>query len=321
MTITLERPGVVLDSVGRRTFLAGLAGSGLLAGCATPVPAAAPATTERLVALDEFAGLAALSLGAVPAAVFDTFGYPASRAVFVDAGVTILPSADGLGVEAIAAARPTRIVGVSIPTTVEATDRLTTIAPTTVLEFASTWDVQLRAVAEAIGRTEAATRIIDGLRARIDTTRADLAAAGIAGRTVSVLGSLEGAGFALARSGGTGAVLSALDLARPAAQDVDRPATDPFVVFSGEQLTDHGADHLFVLSGSGYDPAAVTEAPLFGPLRGSAQTSVVLGEMWFGASAFAIDWILSDVRAALLGDGTVRQEADAVRHWSSFARP
>jgi iron complex transport system substrate-binding protein len=256
----------------------------------------------------------------VPAAVFDTFGFPAARAIFVDAGVEVLPSADGTSVEAIAAARPSRILGVSIPTTVEAVDRLTVIAPTTVLEYAAGWEAQLRAVADPIGRADAADQVVDRLRTRVGTTRADLAAAGVAGRTVSVIATLEGEGFALARSGGTGAVLSALGLARPAAQDVDRPTTDPFVEFAGERLTEHDADHLYLLSGSGYDAAALAAAPLCATLRGAPGATEVLGEMWFGGSAFAIDWIVGDLRATLLGDGAVLQEADAVRQWASFAR-
>jgi iron complex transport system substrate-binding protein len=277
--------------------------------------------SRRVVALDEFAGLAALSVGVTPVQIDAVFGYATASAVFDHLGVpTGTAGVDGVDLEAVAALMPTDIIGVSIPTTASAEPDLDDIAPTTVIEYTATWQDQLRTVGEALGRVGEAEDVTTRVEASITTLKADLTAAGLNGTTISIVGYADQL-FALSRTGTVGSLLAQLGLGRPALQDIDTEPTNPFIPMSAEQLTDHDADVVIVLSGAAYPTEPLTESPLWNSLGAVKTDSIALvaAEPWFSANAYGVSWIVDDLRAILLGDGDVGTDADAVERWTSFS--
>ncbi|MFC1464226.1 MAG: ABC transporter substrate-binding protein [Candidatus Brachytrichaceae bacterium NZ_4S206] len=317
--------------ITRRRFIGagGAAIGAALVGCAappsattpTPVPTPTAENALSVVALDEFAGLAVLSLGIKPAQVFITFDYASAEAVFDFAGVQTAPAAaSGVNLEAIAALKPAIIMGVSIPTTVEAKEKLDVIAPTTVIEYTASWQDQLKTTGATVGRMEAADLLIKRLDAAVSALKSDLASAGAAGKTVSVIGALSNDMFALSRTGTVGSILGQVGLKRPAAQDMATEATDPFITISAERLNDHDADLIFLLSGGQYTTDTLTASPIWKTLKAVLANQVVnvVAELWLSSNAFGVDWIVRDLRAALLGTDEVATDADVVSRWLAF---
>ncbi len=322
------------ERITRRRFLigAGALAVGAITGCSAPgasaptatvvVPRTASIATSALVALDEFAGLSALALGVKPASVFLTFGYASAKTVFDFVGVsTMLAAPGGVNLESVAALKPTTIIGISIPTTVAAQEKLNVIAPTTVIEYTASWQDQLKMTGATLGRAEAAATLTSRLDGAVTKLKADLSSAGKAGQTVSVIG-VRGLDtfFALSRTGMVGSMLEQVGLQRPPVQDVATEATNPFILISAEKVGDHDADTIFLLSGGAYKTDALTASALWPTLNAvkSNQVVNVVAELWFSSNAFGLDWIVRDVRAALLGDGAVATEADIVSRWQAF---
>jgi iron complex transport system substrate-binding protein len=327
-------------TLSRRQFLLAASstiGASLLAGCgATPAtPAARPteapkptdtpptATTSAqpvIVALDEFTGLAALTVGAKPARVFLTFEYATAKTIFDAAGVPTSPAfGGGANLEAVAALKPTNIIGISIPTTVEVKDKLNALANTTVVEYTAPWRDQLEIVGKALGRADKAAEVAGRIDKSLASLKSEIAAAGKAGSSVSVIGTLDNQFFALAKSGLVGSILEQIGLKRPALQDVTTEPTNPFVPISAEKLTDHDADRIVLFSGGAYDPKPLTSLALWPQLTAvrDKKVSEVLAEVWFMPNSFGADWIIRDLRAALLGDGTVAKAGDVLGRWDA----
>ncbi|GAB4130205.1 MAG: ABC transporter substrate-binding protein [Roseiflexaceae bacterium] len=325
--------------ISRRRFLIGAAalGIGMVSGCggaapvSSPTPAALPtaqATTTptpaaAVVALDEFAGLSVLSLGIKPVSVFLTFGYGSAKAVFEAAGVATTAAApDGVNLEAVAALKPSAIIGVSIPTTAAAESTLNSIAPTTVIAYTAPWQEQLQVTGAALGRSAEAAALSTRLADLTTALKNDLASAGAADQTISVIGAIESDIFALSRSGSVGSLLEQVGLKRPAAQDVVTEPTNPFIPISAERINDHDADRIILLSGGAYQSDSLTGSALWPALTAvkEEQVIMVVAELWFSSNAFGIDWIIRDLRAALLSDGSVASESDVVSRWQAFAQ-
>ncbi len=321
------------ERITRRRFLigAGALAVGAITGCSAPgasaptatvvVPRTASIATSALVALDEFAGLSALALGVKPASVFLTFGYASAKTVFDFVGVSTMLAAPGdVNLESVAALKPTTIIGISIPTTVAAQEKLNVIAPTTVIEYTASWQDQLKMTGATLGRAEAAAILTSRLDGAVTKLKADLSSAGKAGQTVSVIGARELDTFALSRTGMVGSMLEQVGLQRPPVQDVATEATNPFILISAEKVGDHDADTIFLLSGGAYTTDALTTSALWPTLDAVKANQVfnVVAELWFSSNAFGLDWIVRDVRAALLGDGAVATEADIVSRWQAF---
>jgi iron complex transport system substrate-binding protein len=328
----IERIELAERVISRRRFLigAGALALGSVTGCdpqgeaAAPTATVAPTITSAttvVAALDEFAGLSALALGVKPASVFLTFGYTSAKAVFDFAGVQTTPAApDGVNLESVAALKPTTIIGISIPTTAAAQEKLNLIAPTTVIEYTASWQDQLKVTGATLGRAEAAATLTSQLDGAVTRLKADLAGAGKAGQLVSVISALELDIFALSRTGLVGSMLEQVGLKRPPVQDVATEATNPFIPISAEKIGDHDADTIFLLSGGAYNTDALTASALWTTLGAVKANRIVnvVAELWFSSNAFGLDWIVRDVRAALLDDGAVATEADVVSRWQVF---
>ncbi|MGY1714042.1 ABC transporter substrate-binding protein [Geodermatophilus sp. SYSU D01106] len=311
-----------------RLRIASCAAAGLLvlAGCGTDdePTAAAPtsggsADDQVVVALDDFAAMHALALGVEPDLVLEAFAYESTSAVFDDLGLPTQPYGDALDPEAVAAADPDVVIGVSLPTTVAAEAQLEAIAPTTVVDYTAGWDEQLATVAGALGREDEAAAV----RERLDEQTADLAAdleeAGVAGSVVSVVGD-NGGFFSPPGATAVGSLLAGVGLTRPPAQETAGSAESPFALFGAETLTDHDGDVLFLLSGGPYLTEGLTGSPLWSGLQAVRDDAVheVSGEVWLSASAFSVAWVLDDLRAVLLDGGTAATGAEAPERFAEF---
>ena len=299
----------------------------VLAGCGADDEPAAPsaaadgsaADDQVVLALDDFAAMHALTLGVQPDLVLKVFEYESTSAVFDDLGLDTRPYGAELDLEAVAAAQPDVVVGVSIPTTAAVEAQLGEIAPTTVVDYSAGWDAQLGSVAAALGREDEAAALRGRLEEETATLATDLAEAGRAGTVTSVVAD-NGGFFSPPAETAVGSVLSAVGLARPPAQEEAGDPASPFALFTAETLGEHDGDELFLLSGGPYATDGLTASPLWAGLRAVQGGAVheVSGEVWLSASAFSVDWVLDDVRAALLGEGEPATTAEAPARFAEF---
>jgi iron complex transport system substrate-binding protein len=278
----------------------------------------APDDPGVVVALDDFAAMHALSVGVRPDFVFDVFEYETSRAIWADNGISTVPYGTELDVEKVISAKPDVIIGVSIPTNVAKKDTLAKIAPTTILDYTADWRVQLTEAAKAIGRAEAAQKLVQKVDADIAALKRDLPAG--ADRTVSILGQNAVDTFSVPEQSGLGTLVRDAGLDRPAAQKVRKEATSPFISVSLETLTDHDAPTMFLMTGGAYDPKSLKASPLWNRLQAVQRNKVyeVCAEMWFAASPFAVDWVVDDLRATLVDGKPAATPAQAAAKFKTF---
>lgn len=281
-----------------------------------------PTEIGRLVALDQPAALNAIALGVEPAVVYAGFqSQPALDEILASYDITPEPlSLASPSFEAVAGARPDLVLGSGHPGTIASYDTYSEIAPTVVVPFAADWRRQLDVTAQALGRGEDADRLVAQVDQRIDELRAAFAERGVAGTTVSVVGSIRDQPFAFPRSGLAGRLLDDLGLARPAAQDVDVAADQGFVLFSPERLTEHDADVLVTVADAAYDTdQVITTSPLYDGLHAVRADRVfrASADMWLGALPFAAVWIVEDLATILLHDDQP-DTTNALERWRAL---
>ncbi|MGL4177059.1 MAG: ABC transporter substrate-binding protein [Dermatophilaceae bacterium] len=274
---------------------------------------------RRIVALDDFAAVQALSLGVRPDYVLTAFRYETTKAVFDDLGIRTGPYGAELSVEKVLAERPDIVIGVSLPTTVDKEKQLAERADVTIVDYAGSWQDQLRETAAALGRQSQAAEVEQRVQAQVADLRADLRGNGLAGERISVIGDNEGL-FSPPSDTVLGSVLTDVGLARPDAQR--KANTPPFVTFSAEGLLDHDGDHVFVLDEAAYDGDGLARSPLWPRMQAVADDAVarVNGETWLGTSAFSVDWVLRDLRSVLVDGSAPATGADAAARFAQFTR-
>ncbi|TCK25713.1 ABC transporter substrate-binding protein [Pseudonocardia endophytica] len=311
-----------------------LAGLLVLTGCGSagtaPAPAAGgavdhaagrtevPADAQRVVALDENAGLLLYELGKQPVEALGTFSSVGVKEILTQAGTPVEPADFAAPpVERVAALNPDLIVGSATPGAIEAYPRLSQVAPTVLAGYSDPWSKQLAVAGAAVNKADVAQQRTATLQTKIDDTRRELQERGIAGQSVSVLGSISGFPFALPSESSAGELITGLGLTRPKAQAPGAPMTEGGIAVSPERLSEHDADHILVLTGSMWSDKEITGLPTAGQLRGPKAT--VDGEQWTNTNPFAVDWMLRDMRAVLLNDGTVGTGADVVARWRQYS--
>jgi iron complex transport system substrate-binding protein len=283
---------------------------------------AVPVTDDGMVALDPTVATELLAIGVTPthSAMYSYEGdaaYEARQQFLRDRGVELVEP-DNL--ELIAQAQPTLIVGAQSPGSDELIDDLEKIAPVLVTGASTPWDESLQLLGQATGHHEQAQAVIRRIDAELSATKAAIEAAGLGGKTVSVM-SACGAGAFCVYSGdrAAGTVLADLGFARPDTHGQNALGVEyGYTSISEEELGELVAPIIFVLSGSVQHgaPSPVTN-PLF-DVRNSTYGEVDFAA-WYGASALDVPWILNDIRAVLLGDGTViRDKAAAVAFFEQF---
>ncbi len=191
------------------TSVAAVAMAALMAGCgaaAEPAPSVAAAPTgdafpvtiehslgtttietepRRVVTVGYTDQDAVLALGVVPVATTEWFGdqpgalYPWAAAELRGAPLPqVLPTANPVPIEQIAALDPDLILSVYGGLKQEDYDKLVQIAPTVtqpegVQSYGATWDVQTEIIGRALGRSAEADRLVSDIQSKIDSVRQD----------------------------------------------------------------------------------------------------------------------------------------------------
>ncbi|MEM9132658.1 MAG: ABC transporter substrate-binding protein [Actinomycetota bacterium] len=269
------------------------------------------ATDAGVYVLDESAAVGLLTLEVEPLAVERFFQDVAVAPVLELTGVNTV---DPGSVEAIAAAEPSLIVGVGHPTFLEARPQHEGVAPVVTPDFTTSWSDQLEVFATATGTTDRAGAVTAAVQARIDTLRADLAAAGFDGGEASIIQTFGSDYYSYGPTTLAGDLLQQLGFTRSEIQtDTDQFG---FVQISPELLAQEtDADVVFAVAGSDSGGVSVLDHPTVDV--GDTPAGVVL-EVWFQNHALAAWIILDDIEAILLGDGRTTSLDDVADVWTDL---
>lgn len=281
-----------------------------------------PVTDDGIWALDPATATELLAIGVTPThsarhPFEGDVAYEARHRVLRDRGVELVEPDE---LELVAQAQPHLIIGTQALSSDELMDDLEKIAPVLVTGASMPWDANLELLGRATGHHEQARAVIQRIDSEIAATKADIDAAGLAGQTVSVM-SACGAGEFCAYSGdrAAGTVLADLGFARPGSHGQNATGVEyGFTSISEERLGDLVAPIVFILAGSvQYGSPSPLTNPLF-DVRNSTHGEVDFSA-WYGAGALDVQWVLTDIRAVLLGHGAViRDETGAVAFLEKF---
>lgn len=309
-----------------------LVGAVVLVGCGgespTPETAAAqtrsvthelgsvevPVQPRTVVAVDELAGLAALSHGITPAVVYTSVGDKGAQAVLREAGVELVDVQVAAlpATEELARRAPDLILGTG-PQAQIGTDyaQVSKLAPTIVLPVSGDWREMTTDLGDLLGDPEGAARQIAGVEARLAE-----AATASNGRVLSLLGNSFGTNnFTMPQNAPISALIREAGFTRPAGaqqETVDGYST----VLSAEQIPEHDGELVVVPAGTWYDAEALLALPTAATLRGPVSTP--LAEAWFGTSPFAFFVAATDLRTLATGQGELSTEAAVPALWAQF---
>jgi iron complex transport system substrate-binding protein len=179
---------------------------------------AVPVTDDGIWALDPTAATELLAIGVLPthSARYPYEGdaaYEARHQLLRDRGVELVEPDD---LELVAQAQPDLIVGTQTPSSDELIDDLEKIAPVLVTGASTPWAESLELLGRATGHHEQAHAVIRRIDSETAATEADIEAAGLAGRTVSVMSACSAGGYCVySGDRAAGTVLADLGFARP----------------------------------------------------------------------------------------------------------
>jgi ABC-type Fe3+-hydroxamate transport system substrate-binding protein len=213
---------------------------------------------ERVVVLDTGEIDEALALGVVPVGTATPNGTIPSYLQPQLEGSTNVGSLDGLRLEAIAALKPDLILGSQLRVD-DLYDELSAIAPTVLsIRPGFPWKENLLLAGAALGEETKATDLLNEYQRRADAIRARFTQP----PKISLLRFMPERIRLYGKFSMIGVVLRDVGLPRPANQDIDELATQ----ISPERISEADADWIFYSS--------------YGPKDGTAEGSVVGGELW-----------------------------------------
>jgi iron complex transport system substrate-binding protein len=213
---------------------------------------------ERVVVLDGGEIDQALALGVVPIGTATPNGTIPSYLQPQLAGSTNVGSLDGLRLEAIAALQPDLILGSQLRVD-ELYDQLSAIAPTVLsIRPGFPWKENLLLTGAALGEETKATELLNDYQRRADAIRERFDQP----PTISLLRFMPERIRLYGNLSMIGVVLRDVGLRRPANQDIEELAVE----ISPERVSEADADWVFYSS--------------YGPKDGTAEGSVVGGELW-----------------------------------------
>jgi len=213
---------------------------------------------ERIVVLDTGEIDAVLALGIVPVGTATPNGTVPSYLQPQLQGSTNVGSLDGLRWEAIAALQPDLILGSQLRVD-ELYDQLSAIAPTVFsIRPGFPWKENLLLAGAALGEETRAIELLNDYQRRADAIRARFTPP----PTISLLRFMPDRIRLYGNLSMVGVVLRDVGLPRPANQDIQELAAE----ISPERISEADADWIFYSS--------------YGPKDGTAEGSVVGGELW-----------------------------------------
>ncbi|MFI8664356.1 ABC transporter substrate-binding protein [Rhodococcus qingshengii] len=275
-----------------------------------------PTEPQNLIALDEIAGLTALSLGVTPKVVYASTGDAPAQAILTNAGSAVIDVEVGTlpPVEELATKDPDVLIGTGAQSATGISyDQLSKIAPTLVIDVEGTWREHIESSAKFFGKEEIGAR-------QISAISAELAAAKTAQpdpQVLSLLGnSFSTTTFTMPPHLPISNLIADAGFVRPAFQQQE--AEGYSVVLSPELLAEQNAPLIAIPNGKFYTADAVLALPTAGSLTGTIVKPV--GELWFGTYGFAYFATASDLRT-LAGGGTDVATTDDVQVlWDSFTK-
>ncbi|MEM8924251.1 MAG: ABC transporter substrate-binding protein [Actinomycetota bacterium] len=271
-----------------------------------------PVTSEGVFALDEFAGIALLSLGVEPVGVSFFFQDPTLGPVIEAAGVEL---AGGESLEAIAAAQPSLILGIGHPNHLEVREQHLELAPTVTPDFTRSWADQTAVFAAATGTEDRAEVVLSTVEDRVAELAARIDEAGLAGEQIAVIQNFGPEYYAYGPTTIAGQVVADLGFTRSEIQSGE--GDFGFILVSEEQL---GAetDAAVVISISGADAGGTTVFDSAVVAPGDDASTGVVSEAWTANTALAAWVILSDLESILFGDGSTAAIDDVPGLWDEL---
>jgi iron complex transport system substrate-binding protein len=213
---------------------------------------------ERIVVLDTGEIDQVLALGIVPVGTATPNGTIPSYLQPQLQGSTNVGSLDGLRLEAIAALRPDLILGSQLRVD-ELYDQLSAIAPTVLsIRPGFPWKENLLLAGVTLGEETRATELLNDYQRRADAIRAQFTEP----PTISLLRFMPDRIRLYGNLSMIGVVLRDVGLPRPPNQNIEELAAE----ISPERISEADADWIFYSS--------------YGPRDGTAEGSVVGGELW-----------------------------------------
>jgi iron complex transport system substrate-binding protein len=213
---------------------------------------------ERVVVLDTGEIDMVLALGIVPIGSATPNGIVPSYLQPQLQGSTNVGSLDGLRLEAIAALQPDLILGSQLRVD-DLYDQLSAIAPTVLsIRAGFPWKENLLLAGATLGEETKATELLNDYQRRADAIRARFTQP----PTISLLRFMPERIRLYGNLSMIGVVLRDVGLPRPANQDIQELAAE----ISPERISEADADWIFYSS--------------YGPKDGTAEGSVVGGELW-----------------------------------------
>lgn len=205
-----------------------------------------PAEPTRVVTLGYTDQDAVLALGVVPVATAEWYGdqpgalFPWAAEKLGDAPLpTVLPSADTVPFEQVAALAPDLILSLYGGLEQADYDTLSAIAPTITQpagtpNYSIPWDVQTEIVGRALGRSALAAELVDGVRDQIAETRA--AHPEFAGLTAATAGFFSDQWYLYSTADQRGRILTDLGFTVP--PEIDELSGDKFGTYISSERAD-----------------------------------------------------------------------------------
>ncbi|MEM7091737.1 MAG: ABC transporter substrate-binding protein [Actinomycetota bacterium] len=268
-------------------------------------------TSDGVYALDEFAGIALLTLGVTPIAVDALFEDDELRPVPESLDIPINPTNN---LEALAAAMPELILGIGHPNFLEVREQHNAIASTVTPDFTDTWQNQTLVFATATGTEERAETVITTVEARTAELRSRIDGAGLSGARISIIQTFGPEFWAYGPSTLVGTLVEDLGFTRSELQSGG--GDFGFIPVAEEFLTEETTAEIVIgMTGDVGDSLTVFDSPVVDP--GDAFAAEVV-RTWSANNALAAWIILDDLESILFGDGTTTDREEILDAWDDL---
>ncbi|MEM7276321.1 MAG: ABC transporter substrate-binding protein [Actinomycetota bacterium] len=271
-----------------------------------------PVTDSGVYALDEFAGIALLTLDVQPAVVEAFFQDMTLGPIIESEGVTLAAAG---GLEPIAAAEPELILGIGHPNLTELKEQHVGIAPVAYPDFTLPWTDQTEQFAAAVGRSDRGEAVVAVIEERLEEVKAKVAEAGLDGARASLIQPFGNEYYAYGPTTLAGTVLADLGFTR---SEIQSGAGDFGFIQVSEELLGDETDAELVISLSADDGAfgSLFNSPVVNP--GDDAFTGDVGDAWVSNTALSAWIILNDIEAIIVTGEDPATSADVLDQWSSL---
>ncbi|MEM9564429.1 MAG: hypothetical protein AAGA93_17535 [Actinomycetota bacterium] len=271
-----------------------------------------PVIDENVLALDEYAAIALLTLGITPETTAQFYGdfYDAGENAIIEASGTSFIPPDNL--EALALASPALMVGIGHPNFEPFVDEHREIAPSVYPMFTSRWEEQTQVFAQVTGTEERAAAVTAAVAVRTEEVREAIEAAGLTGAEVSLIQTFPGEFYSYSESPLAGSVIKDLGFTRPPLQlEGDEFG---FVSFSEEDLPSQTQADIVIWIDAAFE-GSLFDNPLVDMGDRIAVSAI---PSWTANHALGAWIMLEDVERAVTGQPPLTPGADVAAVWSEL---